>query len=296
MPATLKELGQQLREAREGRKLSMQEASEITKISKRILTAFEQADMDQFPHPVYAKGFIKNYAKLLGLDAEEFGRAMGQALGSDESWDRPQGEIELACETARIRPDKSERRRAWPTVLLLLLLVALLAALVWYLLIRPADTTAPEHASAEAVQDVPSPEPEQVAEAVQAEQPATTPATTPTTTVVEAGADAGQGDAGQPASQAEAQTGDQAAPLADKNLLRIRPRDTEGSWVGIYDLSGETLLRDFAVNGQGEMTLVLTDPRSLRIGRVQGVEVWFGGRALELEGVGTRNVTLSPSP
>ena len=285
MPATLKELGEQLREARESRKLSMQEASEITKISKRILTSFEQADIDQFPHPVYAKGFIKNYAKLLGLDAEEFGRAMGQALGGQEGASEPMGVVECPAgpDPLRMASLESERKRSWPTVLLLLLLVALLAVLVWYLLIRPADAP-PDLIGAmeEAVEPAPAQPAAQPApqseEPLQAE-PEAAPATT-----VEAGADA-ETVAPQPTAAAQAD-----------NQLRIKSRDQEGSWIGVYDNDGQTLLRDFTVTDGGEISFVLAQPRSLRIGRVQGVEVWYGGELVELDGVGTRNIKLPPAP
>ncbi|MGE4552499.1 MAG: helix-turn-helix domain-containing protein, partial [Desulfovibrionaceae bacterium] len=129
------ELGAQLRQQREHLGFSLQEVAESTKVSKRILVAFEEGDRDHFPHRVYAKGFVQSYAKVLGLDPREFGEAMEQAL-------RP-------CDGAPAAPIRPEvcapaARRGWGIWLLALLLAALLAFLVWYFFIRPAHPVALE--------------------------------------------------------------------------------------------------------------------------------------------------------
>ena len=64
-------LGERFREAREARGLSITEASAVTRILPRYLEAIEASDMASLPGDVYARGFIRNYAQLLGLPAEE---------------------------------------------------------------------------------------------------------------------------------------------------------------------------------------------------------------------------------
>jgi cytoskeleton protein RodZ len=68
----LREIGTMLREERERQGLSLDTVSDKTKISRSCLAAIEDGNESFLPHPVYAKGFIKNYAKLLGLDQGDF--------------------------------------------------------------------------------------------------------------------------------------------------------------------------------------------------------------------------------
>lgn len=66
------QLGALLREERERRGLSLDDVSEKIKISRTCLAAIEEGNEGGLPHPVYAKGFIKNYATLLGLADDAF--------------------------------------------------------------------------------------------------------------------------------------------------------------------------------------------------------------------------------
>jgi len=64
-------LGLHLRAARQGRNISLAEASTATRISQRILTALEDDDFAALPAEVFTRGFIKLYAEYLGLDTGE---------------------------------------------------------------------------------------------------------------------------------------------------------------------------------------------------------------------------------
>lgn len=65
------EFGDKFRKAREKKELSFDDVSNVTKISSRMLQAIEQEHFDQLPGGVFNKGFIRAYAKHLGLDPEE---------------------------------------------------------------------------------------------------------------------------------------------------------------------------------------------------------------------------------
>jgi len=67
----LNEIGTALREGRERKGLSIEAVEEKTKIAPAVITALEEGNRERFPHPVYAKGFVRSYALLLGLDAVE---------------------------------------------------------------------------------------------------------------------------------------------------------------------------------------------------------------------------------
>lgn len=55
---------------RAGRAVSLRQAARETNVTTRYLEALEQGDYDQLPGAVYAKNFLKVYARYLGLEAE----------------------------------------------------------------------------------------------------------------------------------------------------------------------------------------------------------------------------------
>lgn len=64
----MRELGQLLRDRRLKLGISLEEVQTKTKIRKRYLQALEDGDWDALPGEVYARGFVRSYAELLGLD------------------------------------------------------------------------------------------------------------------------------------------------------------------------------------------------------------------------------------
>ncbi len=63
-------IGQKLEEARNRKGISIREAEEATKIRGHFLASFEKDIFDVDLPPVYLSGFLKNYARFLGLDHE----------------------------------------------------------------------------------------------------------------------------------------------------------------------------------------------------------------------------------
>ena len=64
-------LGDALREQRERKGVTMQQAAEDTRIREKFLQAIESGDYQSLPGTVYTKGFLRNYAQYLGLQPEE---------------------------------------------------------------------------------------------------------------------------------------------------------------------------------------------------------------------------------
>jgi len=67
----LGEFGDKFRKAREKKEISLDDVSNVTKIGVRMLRAIEEEHFDQLPGGVFNKGFIRAYAKHLGLNDEE---------------------------------------------------------------------------------------------------------------------------------------------------------------------------------------------------------------------------------
>ena len=69
-------VGAQLREAREARGISLEQAERETRIIRRYIAALEADDLDVFPAEVYARGFLRSYANYLGLRPDDLLRVM----------------------------------------------------------------------------------------------------------------------------------------------------------------------------------------------------------------------------
>ena len=63
--------GEDLRRERLVREIALEEISQATKISIRLLTALEESDLSKLPAPTFTRGFIRAYANHLGIDPEE---------------------------------------------------------------------------------------------------------------------------------------------------------------------------------------------------------------------------------
>ena len=70
-PSAVPSFGEYLRRERELREITLREISDHTKISYRYLEALEKDNPDKLPAEVFVKGFIRSYARYIGLDTDE---------------------------------------------------------------------------------------------------------------------------------------------------------------------------------------------------------------------------------
>lgn len=71
----LMQIGAYLHQMREESLLTIEHVATKTMIQPRILRAIEQGKLEHLPEPIYVRGFIKRYARELGLDAEAVAQA-----------------------------------------------------------------------------------------------------------------------------------------------------------------------------------------------------------------------------
>ena len=64
-------LGEKLRQAREARGISITEVAEQTRISRLYLESIENDDYRPLPGGIFNKGFVKSYARHVGVDEAE---------------------------------------------------------------------------------------------------------------------------------------------------------------------------------------------------------------------------------
>ena len=64
-------IGQRLKTEREEQRLTLEKVFEATRIRVQYLEALEMDDLSVMPSPVQARGYLRNYAEFLGLDADQ---------------------------------------------------------------------------------------------------------------------------------------------------------------------------------------------------------------------------------
>jgi len=94
-------VGDRLRDAREAKGVDLFRVERDTKIRSKFLAALEDGDFADLPGDVYARGFLRNYASYLGLDADEV----------EEEWRREAGAATPVREPAFVGPRPLTMRR-----------------------------------------------------------------------------------------------------------------------------------------------------------------------------------------
>ncbi|MGA2241634.1 MAG: helix-turn-helix domain-containing protein [Verrucomicrobiota bacterium] len=82
-------VAEQLRVAREARKLTIQQVADVTKIRTDLIRALEEGNFDLFSAPIYIRGSVKNYATLLKLDVPQIMAVLTDELGRTEKFSEP---------------------------------------------------------------------------------------------------------------------------------------------------------------------------------------------------------------
>jgi cytoskeletal protein RodZ len=97
-------IGEYFRLVRETKRLSMDEVAMKTRIHSEFLKALEEENFAKLPDQVFVKGFVRSYARSLGLEEEEAIRRFDESAGAFYS---KQDEREKL----RVRQAEDERRR-----------------------------------------------------------------------------------------------------------------------------------------------------------------------------------------
>jgi cytoskeleton protein RodZ len=120
--------GERLRRERELRGIKLDEICESTKISKRNLLALEEEHFDQLPGGIFNKGFVRAYARYLGLDEEQ---AVNDFLAASANYEQPaalQPPPATSLVKAPVMPSEAataRRQRFWALLAALILVVGL---------------------------------------------------------------------------------------------------------------------------------------------------------------------------
>ena len=126
--------GAWLKRQREVREITLREISEESKISFRYLEALEEDRFEILPAPVFARGFLREYARFVGLDPDEVVNYYISAVPVEEPEE----------EDGRLIISQERQSSLWPVVAVLGVLLLALLAFYWFSLRTPKNAVVPE--------------------------------------------------------------------------------------------------------------------------------------------------------
>lgn len=274
-------VGQLLRNAREGRSLSVAEAAQSLKLAPRQVEALEAEDWPSLPGNTMIRGFVRNYARLLGLNSE----ALMHALDAEHLQQTPK--LEASAGTSASLPHVANRveRRDYLAIVagLLLLFLALLA----YLYV-PADgwrermsglisafsrTASSDRSPAPPPAERPAETPA-AAQVTQAEPSALPAASSESVTTVTTPSAIVLSDTSTPAPQL---AGSDQSPVGN----RLKFTFGQAAWLQVRDGRGQVIVAE--TNAAGSQREVEGQPPfALVVGNATRVTLEYQGRVIDL--------------
>jgi len=241
--------------AREAQNLSAADVARRLKLSLWQIEALESGRYDQLPGPIFVRGFIRNYARLLKLDPEDFlhEAADNPPPAAPRPEARPSPDIPFPNSTAW-RWQKYAFGAA--------VIVALLAVYEFYWN-EPEKETEPPVAE---VSSPPAPTAPQKAASVQSAPPAAT-----STVAAPAARDL-------PAAASVVLRSDRPAAAGERELRFVFD---EESWVEIRDRSDRTIFSQLNRAGTAQRVIGVP-PLSIVVGNAHGVTMTYAGQPVDL--------------
>lgn len=123
----MEKLGEYLQQVREQKKLGVDQISEKTRINPKYIRALEAERFSEFPGETFAKGFVRSYARSLGLDEHEILKRFKEASRTYYSQTNEEYQ-EISNHEERERRNKKISSRFFQSAILLFIGVT-----VWFI-------------------------------------------------------------------------------------------------------------------------------------------------------------------
>ena len=250
-------VGHQLRAAREAKNLSLAEAAQSLKLAPRQVAALESEDWSSLPGNTMVRGFVRNYARVLNLDADAL------MHGLDATQMRRTLQLEASAGTSSSLPQASSQAEQRDYLAVVGGLVLLVLALLAYFYVP--QNFWQEQLAALTGEEAPSvaAEPSTVVEPP-------TAVIEPATVEVKAA----------PATETKAEASAPVKPEA-KPADMLKLSFTQAAWVEVRDGRGEVVA--FGVKQAGvEQEVKGPPPFSLVLGNARYVAVEYKGKPIDL--------------
>ncbi|MGA9853223.1 MAG: RodZ domain-containing protein [Gammaproteobacteria bacterium] len=277
-------LGAALGAAREARKLPLHKAAQDMHVGDEILTALERDDYRALGAPIFVRGHLRNYARVLGLSEDEVLAAYEHATSKPAPPPlitlRPSGGSALG------------RRFAMPVVSVAVIAVLVVLAVAWWRGYRPAGqpAVALTQANSTAVEKPLPAATTLLAPAVSTgtnepgDETPTLPK--PELTVAHRGVPVPKAAAKpvpntRPSVLAAAhvvspQATAPAEAVPSSQLMQVKFTVTQPSWIEVYDAAGKRLFYDLAPAGDN-LNVSGTGPLQVFLGYAPGVSIELNG-------------------
>ena len=253
-------VGQILREAREAQGLTLEDAAARLRLMNRQVEAMETDDFEGLGQAVFARGFVRNYARLLGLVPEALLARMEGAPAEP-----------AAVSLAEPTPSRSWLTSPWLILLLLglLVVVAVPVALYWWLNSEGEMASSRQVPPAAQVRSAP----------VAAPAPAAVPAEA-ASSAVQLAPDASTAPAAESAVPAEGSA--PAAPETPAVSGALHLEFGDEAWTEIKDASGRMLHRQLNPAGSS-VDIRGQPPFDVLIGNATQTRMTYNGRPIDLK-------------
>lgn len=274
-------VGAQLRAAREGRGMSVTDVAQLLKLGPRQVESLEDGDWQGLPGITFVRGFVRNYARLVQLDATPLMAQLDQVL------EAPKPQLDLPETTPTTMPAGGRsQKRDYAVAFFGLGLVLVALAIYVFMPGGVADL----QASLKAVSDlftrqevvVPAPvvtQPEPVLPPGTTPQQVLNPQAVPVPEVLPPAPVAGSATMTAPALPALPPAAAVATAAAAPVLRLVFDKE---SWVEVRDRSGKVIFSQKGAPG-AEQALEGDAPLALVVGYAPGVRVFLRGQAVDLQ-------------
>jgi len=265
----MESFGARLKRERHQRKIELDDISASTKISTRFLRALEEEQFDQLPGGIFNKGFVRAYARHLGIDEQQAVADYLAAVAASQPQAQPESGTELMPPPKPEDENHPAAEIPWGVLALALLVIAFGFA-TWGFYSREKSTK-PARVVSSPVHDRKTPAASQGTAAPSAPTPSPQPAATESI----------HPPAQEPAALSAASSAPPNAPAASGRIvLLIKVR--EDSWLSI-DADGKPLMHDLMV-APTEKAVEAEKEIVLRAGNMGALDISFNGKRLPSQG------------
>ena len=278
--------GTKLKQEREKRGVTLDEISRSTKIGTRLLRALEEEHFDQLPGGIFNKGFIRAYARFLGMDEEEVIGEYLAATTSSPPGKEPADNGEARPAELRIieEPDDRSAGLPWGAFAVVLLVMALGFAL-WGFYSRESHKA--ERPPAPAVSGSNSVSPTAVADRTPSQHELTIETSKGAPAGPKPGAQMAQTNTGSgPSVTAPANisvpASVQAQSLAPTGRFRVLIKARQDSWISI-SVDGEVTMQDTLI-APAQKSVTAEREIVIKAGNVGALDFEFRGKTLPSQG------------
>jgi cytoskeleton protein RodZ len=292
---SVESLGARLKREREQRKITLDEISMSTKIGTRFLIAIEEEHFDQLPGGIFNKGFVKAYARSVGVNEAE--AVAEYELVTAPSTPETQPDMTLAALAAPATttpsgfPDEDPgdgglSRIPWEWFAIALLVIAFGFA-IWGFYsreIREVRTLSGDSLAA--------PQPSKTPIAQEAESPAVS--ATPVPEVPNATPQSPESKPLAGAMQGSAQATAPPDSAANPGAFLVQIKAREDSWIAI-SADGRQIMQD-TLRASTEKSIGAHDQIVIKTGNAGALDISFNGKKLPAQGTHNEVKTLTFDP